>query len=60
MDYSGKFAGTGASDSTGAAAAKTVTIELYGKKYFFQSSRQCCDFIDKLLSEERLRELRLH
>ncbi|MEE3422557.1 MAG: DUF6273 domain-containing protein [Succinimonas sp.] len=59
MDYSGECAGTGAADSAGVSAAKTFTFDLNGQKYFFQSSRYCRDFIDKLLSEERLRELRL-
>ena len=59
MDYSGECAGTGAADSAGVSAVKTFTFDLNGQKYFFQSSRYCRDFIDKLLIDERLRELRL-
>lgn len=59
MDCSGAFSGTEAADSAGTSDAKTVTFDLNGQKHYFQNSRYCCDFIDKLLIDERLRELRL-
>ncbi len=58
MDYSGEFSGKGGADSAGAAAVKTVTIDLYGKKHSFQTSRECRFFLNALLRVQRLRDLR--